>query len=125
MADLQHPDSESPAREVRADGLAEIRELAERIVRGEGDPMRLANAIYWAGSEHDAFAAPPARPKCPDLADVAVEFFQLSEALELYQDKAEGEVAYRALIREAAEAFLKGRPFPEWQDHGDPVPWRP
>lgn len=94
-------------------GLAEARELAARIVRGEGDPMRLANAIYWAGWNNGGFAGPSDDPTCPELNDVAAEFVQLVDSVVIYPDKAASKPELEALIRQAAEAFLEGKPFPQ------------
>jgi hypothetical protein len=97
-------------------GLAEARELAEKIVRGDGDPMQLANAIYWAGWNNGGFAGPSDDPLCPELNEVAAEFVQLVDAMEIYQDKVAAKKALAAQIRVTAEAFLAGKPFPRWPD---------
>lgn len=97
-------------------GLAEARDLAQKIVRGEGDPMKLANAIYWAGWNNSGFAGPSDDPICPELNDVAGEFLQLADGLE--SSVGEKKEAYLTLTREAAEAFLDGRPFQEWFEAG-------
>jgi len=94
-------------------GLAEARQLAEKIVRGEGEPMQLANAIYWAGWNNGGFAGPSDDPTCPELNDVAATFVQLVDILEIYQDKVKAKSWLVAQIREAAEAYLEGKPWPE------------
>ena len=99
-------------------GLGEARDLAQKIVLAEGDLMQLANAIYWAGWNNGGFAGPSDDPICPELKEVAVEFVQLADALETHPTDSEAGRAYVALTREAAEAFLEGRPFPEWFDAG-------
>jgi len=38
------------------------------------------------------------------------------DVLEIYQDKVEAKSWLAAQIREEAEAFLEGRPWPEWPD---------
>jgi hypothetical protein len=99
-------------------GLAEARDLAQKIVLAEGNPMQLANAIYWAGWNNGGFAGPSADPICPELNEVAAEFVQLAYELETHPIDSEAGRAYVALTREAAEAFLEGRPLPEWFDAG-------
>jgi len=102
-------------------GLAEARALAQKIVDGEGSLMKLANEIYWAGWNNGGFASrsgDPVRsddPVCPELNHVAANFVQIAYALEHPAD----EDAKRVIVastREAAEAFLEGKPFPEWPD---------
>ena len=102
-----------------------MRDLAQRILDGDGDPMWLAKEVFDAGFEHGGFAQPVSEPQCPDLADATYEFLELFEAIEVHQDNAEGKAAYDNLIRKAATAFLEGKPFLEWEDRGDPAPWRP
>jgi hypothetical protein len=84
-------------------------------MRGEGDLARLANGIYWAGWLNGGFAGPSSDPLCPALQEVAGEFVQLAYALEHPKDE-ESARAFAALTRDAAAAFLEGRPFPEWPD---------
>jgi hypothetical protein len=102
-------------------GLAEARTLAQKIVRGEGDLIKLANGIYWAGWNNGGFASrsgDPVRsddPVCPELNDVAAEFVQLAYALE-HPANEDAKRVIVAASRKAAEAFLEGRPFPEWPD---------
>jgi hypothetical protein len=108
---------------------ARMHELAEAILRGEGDPIRLAMQIYGTATEYGGWYGEPgnvwADASCPELAEPGVEFLLLASALKEHQDKPEGRAAYADLIREAAEAYLRGMSFPEWHDRGDPVPWRP
>jgi hypothetical protein len=92
-------------------GLAEARDLAQKIVRGEGDPLRLADRIYWAGYLNGGFAGPAGQPTCPELNEVAGEFVQFTANIHIAQDKAEATRVAIAEIREAAKAFLEGRPF--------------
>jgi hypothetical protein len=129
MPDVERSDTGPVAPEHCAEGSARIHELATAILRGEGDPMRLANQIYGTATAFGAWYGRPgniwADASCPELAEPGVEFLQLADALKLHQDKPEGRAAYGELIREVAEAYLSGRPFPEWHDRGDPVPWRP
>jgi hypothetical protein len=115
MADLQPPPSSGPGDRC-SEGLSKIREIAREIVGGNGEPMWLAKAIFQEGFEHGAFS------ECPELAGPTFEFLELYEAIELHQDNTESKAAYSELIREAAEAFLEGRPFPEWNDKGRPDP---
>lgn len=103
-------------------GLAEARDLARKIVLAECDPIQLANAIYWAGWNNGGFAGPSDDPICPELNAVAGEFVQLAYELETHPIESDAGRAYVALTREAAEAFLEGRPFPEWYaTRGGPV----
>ena len=51
-------------------GLGEARDLAQKIVLSEGDPMHLANAICWAGWNNGGFAGPSDDPICPELNEV-------------------------------------------------------
>jgi hypothetical protein len=96
-----------------------MRDLARQIVSGGSDPMGLAHEIHYVTTYE-------ADPDCPvELRDQGWEFFDLYEHCWIHQDKAESKAAYESLIREAAEAFLDGRPLPEWQDRGGSVPWRP
>ena len=78
--------------------------------------MTLANAIYWAGWNNGGFAGPSDDPICPELNEVAGEFVQLAYGLE--NATADNLEAYSALTRDAAEAFLDGRPLPEWFEAG-------
>lgn len=106
---------DEPTAEDCERGLAEARALARQIVLGDGDLFKLANGIYWAGWLNGGFAGPSDDPVCPELNEVAAEFVQLSHALENPAD----EESYRAIValtRAAAEAWLEGRPFPEWPD---------
>lgn len=112
---------ENPTPEDCERGLAEARDLATKIVRGDGDPMRLANAIYWAGWNNGGFAGPSDDPVCPELNEVAAEFVQLVDVLEIYQDKDKAKRMLDTQIRETAKAFLEGRPFPRWPDDGTVV----
>ena len=130
MPALEHTDDDSAAMELCAKGSARIGELTQAIVQGGGDSLRLANEIYWTAWQHGAWVGQPgeimsAEATCPELADPGAEFLQLADALERYQDKADGRAAYGALIREAAKAYLGGQQFPDWEDRGEPVPWRP
>ena len=117
---VEHEDRavENPTPDDCERGLAEARGLAQKIVAAEGDPMKLANAIYWAGWNNGGFAGPSDDPICPELNRVGAEFVQLADALEAHPVDSEAGRAYVALTREAAEAFLEGRPFPEWSDAG-------
>jgi hypothetical protein len=105
--------------------LAAMHGLARQIASGQGDPMWLAHGIFGAAIEAGGFADPGEQPYCPDLSEAGAEFEQLADALELHQDKPEARAEYIALIREAAEAYLEGRPFPQWEDRGEALPWRP
>ena len=102
-------------------GLAEARTLAQKIVVGEGNLMKLANEIYWAGYFNGGFASrsgDPVRsddPVCPELNDIAANFVQIAYALE-HPANEDAKRVIVAATREAAEAFLEGRPFPEWPD---------
>lgn len=127
--DVSGAGSSADREDLCAKGLTQIRGLAESIVQGRADPMQLANSIYWVAWEHGAWVGQPgedmdAEPTCPDLADPGAEFLQLADGLERYQDNAEARNAYVALIRETGEALLAGKPGPEWENRGDPVPWR-
>jgi hypothetical protein len=112
---------DTPTLEDCERGLAEARTLAQKIVRGEGDLIKLANGIYWAGWNNGGFASrsgDPVRsddPVCPELNAVAAEFVQLAYALEHPANENAKRVIV-ALTRKAAEAFLEGRPLPEWPD---------
>ncbi|HEY1455317.1 MAG TPA: hypothetical protein VGG31_02375 [Candidatus Dormibacteraeota bacterium] len=92
-------------------GLAEARDLAQRIVGGEGDALRLADAIYWAGYLHGGFADEPGGPACQELGDVAGEFVQLTASVHISKNYSEATRKAALRIREVAEAFLEGRPF--------------
>jgi|SRR5713101_5751594 len=121
MNDVRSGEGSRDREELCTKGLALIRDLTEAIVHGRGDPLRLANQIYWVAWEHGGWVGQPgedaeAPPTCPDLADPGAEFLQLADALECHQDNADARDAYIALIRDAAEAFLAGRPTPEWQE---------
>jgi hypothetical protein len=111
---IDHPTADDCER-----GLAEARTLAQKIVDGEGELRHLADGIYWAGYMNGGFASrsgDPVRsddPVCPELNEVAAEFVQLAYALE-HPANEESKRAYAALTREAAEAFLEGREFPDW-----------
>lgn len=96
-------------------GLAEARTLAQKIVVGEGNLMKLANEIYWAGWNNGGFAGPSDDPVCPELNDVAAKFVQIAYALE-HPANEDAERVIISATRKAAEAFLEGRPFPEWPD---------
>ena len=115
---------DAPTLEDCERGLAKARALAQKIVRGEGDLIKLANGIYWAGWFNGGFASrsgDPVRsddPVCPDLNEVAAEFVQLAYALERPANEDAKRVIV-ALTRKAAEAFLEGRPLPEWPDGAD------
>ena len=91
-------------------GLAEARELAGKILRGEGDALRLADSIYWAGYLNGGFAGTADKPPCPELNDVAATFVQFTAYIHVAQNKAEATREAIAEIREAAQAFLEGRP---------------
>jgi hypothetical protein len=115
---------DAPTLEDCERGLAEARTLAQKIVRGEGDLIKLANGIYWAGWFNGGFASrsgDPVRsddPVCPELNDVAAEFVQIAYALERPANEDAKRVIV-ALTRKAAEAFLEGRPLPDWPDGAD------
>ena len=117
---VEHDDHavDDPTVEDCERGLAEARTLAQKIVLGEGDLIKLANGIYWAGWFNGGFAGPSDDPVCPELGDVAAEFVQLAYALERPANE-ESDRVYVALTREAAEAFLEGRPFPKWPSEAD------
>jgi hypothetical protein len=112
---------DEPTSEDCERGLAEARTLAQKIVAGEGNLARLADGIYWAGWNNGGFASrsgDPVRsddPVCPELNHVAAQFVQIAYALEHPADKDAMRVIVTA-TRKAAEAFLEGRPFPEWPD---------
>ena len=109
---------DEPTLEDCARGLAEARTLAQKIVAGEGNLARLAGGIYWAGWNNGGFAGPSNDPVCPELNHVAGEFVQIAYALE-HPANEDAERVIVALTRKAAEAFLEGRPFPEWPDGAD------
>jgi hypothetical protein len=83
----------------------EIRRIALEIRDGVADPLRAANAIYWAAWNAGAWKDDSA---CGELADPGAEFLQLADALERYQDDSEVRRVWQDLIREAAEAYLTG-----------------
>ena len=91
-------------------GLAEARDVAEKIIRGEGEPLRLADGIYWAGYLNGGFAEPVSDPVCPELNDIAGEMVQLTASIHIAQDKVAATQEAVASIREVAKAFLEGRP---------------
>jgi hypothetical protein len=49
---------------------------------------------------------------------VVAEFVQLAYPLETHPIDSVAARAHVALTREAAEAFIEGRPFPQWFDAG-------
>ena len=106
---------DEPTSEDCERGLAEARTLAQKILAGEGNLARLADGIYWAGWNNGGFAGPSNDPVCPELNHVAATFVQIAYALEHPADKDAMRVIVTA-TRKAAEAFLEGRPFPEWPD---------
>jgi hypothetical protein len=103
-------------------GLAEARDLARKIVSREGDPAHLANGIYWAGYLNGGYAL-PSHDLCPELGELASEFVQIAYGLERPESQ-EAKRAYALRAREAAEAFLGGRPLPEWEVGMDGIPRR-
>jgi hypothetical protein len=99
----------------------EIRRIALEIRDGAADPLRAANAIYWAAWNAGAWKDDSA---CGELADPGAEFLQLADALERYQDDSERRRLWQDLIREAAKAYLTGAAWPDWQDTGSGLPKR-
>jgi len=89
-------------------GLAKAREIAGKIVRGEGDPLKLADGIYWAGYLNGGFAYRDGEPVCPQLNEIAGEMVQLTAWPHVAPDRVEAEREAAAEIREVAAAFLKG-----------------
>ncbi len=88
----------------------EIRRIALEIWDGAADPLRAANAIYWAAWNVGAWEDDSV---CGDLTDAAAKFLQLADALERYQDDPEVRRAWHDLSREAAEAYLTGAAWPD------------
>ncbi len=104
------------------EALNAIRTLAKAILRGSEDPLRAANAIYWAASNAGAWQSDD--ESTDTLANVGAEFLQLADELEQYQDDPRAKSEWEALIREAAAAFLAGNPLPEWYGVKDKLPNR-
>jgi len=99
----------------------EIRRIALAIRDGAADPLRAANAIYWAAWKAGAWKDDSA---CGELADPGAEFLQLADALERYQDDSERRRVWQDMIREAAKAYLTGAAWPDWHDTGFGLPKR-
>ena len=122
MADLDNPVTMSSPTDRCREGLDEMRDLAQRFLRDVGHPMFFAKQMFEVGFEHGGWSV---EQECPQLSEATPTFLQLFEAIEVHQDNAESMAAYGKLTHEAAEAFLNRAPFPQWQDRGDAVPWRP
>lgn len=64
--------------------LDAIRALANGTVNGSEDPLKAANAIYWATWNAGAWQSDDESSNL--LANVGAEFIQLADELEKYQD---------------------------------------
>ena len=104
------------------EALNAIRTLAKGMISGSEDPLRAANAIYWAAWNAGAWQSDD--ESMETLANVGAEFLQIADELERYQDNPRAKSEWEALIREAATAFLAGNPLPEWYGVQDKLPKR-
>jgi hypothetical protein len=89
-----------------------IRQIAQEIVRRAVDPLTAANSIYGIAWESGAWEDNSA---CEGLAEAGAEFLQLADALEESQEQPDVKLAWQNLIREAADAYLAGRAWPDWK----------
>lgn len=99
-----------------------VRSIADHLARGEVEPKRASNAIYWAAWHAGTYSEGDA---CPDLAGWGSEFLQLAEALDKYHGDPRSLETLRDLIRAAAGAVGSGRPLPEWRDTPDGIEVEP
>jgi hypothetical protein len=89
-----------------------VRLIADHLARGEVEPKRASNAIYWAAWHAGAWTE---GDKCPELAGWGSEFLQLADALGEYQDDPRSLATLIGLTRAAAAAIGSGSPMPEWR----------
>jgi hypothetical protein len=89
-----------------AEPLQPMRQVAQNLVDGVGNPLHLAYRIYSIAEESGASARD---------SGWGGKFFQLAEFLEANQDDDRAREAWTTLIRDAATAYLRGGPFPEYE----------
>jgi hypothetical protein len=95
------------------DAIRIIKSIADILTRGEVDPKRGANDIYWTASHADAWHHDDS---CSDkIAEWGSELLQLADALEEYRKNPRSIELVLQLIREAASAITAEGPLPEWR----------
>jgi hypothetical protein len=98
------------------DAKASIRKRCSEILDRKADPLIAANSIYSAAWNAGAWNNDS---PCQELQEPGVEFLQLADALEEYQNDDELRPEFEALITKAADSYLSGRPFPDWPEWRD------